>query len=246
MRAANVAVPQSQLPLGPANPRRQRGQKQFCLYCGCPADSREHVPPKALLEEPWPNNLRTVPACGECNRSWSLDEEYLAIVLAHVGHAPHLTAKVEDGGKFDRALKSSPSLDDRIIRSLSVADDGRGQFQPEMERITKVVEKVAFGLHALRYGRGASRSDFSCIAIAGPGEELPPPLIPALWIWPGIRRKPWTKVQQRVFRFLFAKGWLAGDAPLYCFIDLHDTLVAVVSCPPPVARRKGRLPSAPW
>jgi hypothetical protein len=115
-----------------------------------------------------------------------------------------------------------------------------------MERITKVVEKVAFGLHALRCGRGASRSDFSCIAIAGPGEELPPPLIPALWIWPGVRRKPWTTVQQRVFRFLFAKGWMAGDAPLYCFIDLHGTLVAVVSCPPPVARRKGRLPSAPW
>src|SRR5690606_29641066 len=136
-----------------------------------------------------------------------LDEEYLAIVLAHVGHAPHLAAKVDDGGTFDRALKSSPNLDDRIIRSLSVADDGRVHFQPEMERITRVVEKVAFGLHALRYGRGANRSDFSCIAIAGPGEELPPPLLPALWIWPGIRRKPWTKVQHRVFRFLFAKGW---------------------------------------
>jgi hypothetical protein len=167
-------------------------------------------------------------------------------VLAHVGHAPYLTAKVEDGGKFDRALKSSPTLDDRIIRSLSVADDGGVQFQPEMVRITRVVEKIAFGLHALRYGRGANRSDFSCIAIAGPGQELPPSLIPALWIWPGIRRKPWTKVQHRVFRFLFAKGWMAGDAPLYCFIDLYDTLVAVISCPPPVMRRKGRLPSAPW
>lgn len=107
-----MAENKPQLPLSPASPGRQKGLVQFCLYCGRPADTREHVPPKALLEQPWPNNLRTVPACGDCNGSWSLDEEYLAIVLAQIGHAPHLAAKVDGGGKFDRALKSSPKLHD--------------------------------------------------------------------------------------------------------------------------------------
>ncbi|HKT54823.1 MAG TPA: hypothetical protein VJP88_10260 [Caulobacteraceae bacterium] len=237
---------QLQLPLGPGVSRRQKGLDQFCLYCGRPADTREHVPPKTLLEKPWPINLRTVPACGPCNRSWSLDEEYLAVVLAHVGDAPHLAAKIEDGGKFDRSLQSFPGLDDRIIKSLSIDSEGRVRFEPEMGRIATVVEKVAFGLYALKYGRGASRSDFACIAVAGPGAELPPNLVPALWIWPGIRRKRWTPVQDSVFSFLFAKGWLAGDAPLYCFMNLHNTLIAVVSCPAAATRAKARLASAPW
>jgi hypothetical protein len=241
-----ATMKQLQLPLGPGKSRRHKGLDQFCLYCGRPADSREHVPPKTLLEKPWPINLRTVPACAPCNQSWSLDEEYLAVVIAHVGDAPHLAAKVENGGKFDRALQFSPHLDDRIINSLSVDAEGQVQFQPEMSRIAVVVEKVAFGLYALRYGRGASRADFSCVAVAGPGSELPPNLLPALWIWPGLRRKRWTPVQNNVFSFLFAKSWRAGDAPLYCFMDLHDTLIAAVRCPPPVARAKGRLTSAPW
>jgi hypothetical protein len=240
------AVKQLQLPLGPGVSRRRKGVDQFCLYCGRPADTREHVPPKALLEKPWPIDLRTVPACGPCNRSWSLDEEYLAVVLAHVGDVPHHAAKIEDGGTVDRALQSSPNLEDRIIRSLSVNADGRVLFRPEIERIAAVVEKVAFGLHALKYGLGFSQADFSCIAVAGPGEDLPPKLEPGLWTWPGQRRKRWTNVQDKVFRFLFAKGWLVGDAPLYCFINLHDTLIAVVSCPPAVTRAKGRLASAPW
>lgn len=168
------------------------------------------------------------------------------MVLAQVGNVPHLAAKVEEGGKIDRALQSSPNLDERIIRSLSVDPDGHVQFRPEIERIAAVVEKVAFGLHALKYGRGSGRSDFSCVAVAGPGQNLPPGLQTALWIWPGLRRKRWTRVQDKVFSFLFAKGWMVDDAPLYCFMNLHDTLVAAVRCPPPIARTKGRLASAPW
>jgi hypothetical protein len=237
---------QLQLPLEPGSARRRNGLDQFCLYCGRAADTREHVPPRTFLEQPWPINLRTVPSCLACNRAWSLDEQYLAVVLAQVGSVPHLAAKVEEGGMVDRALRASPKLDDRIIRSLSVAADGRVQFRPETGRIAAVVEKVAFGLHALKYGRGADQAAFSCRAVVGPGEDLPPGLQSALWIWPGLRRKRWTKVQDGVFSFLFAKGWMVNDAPLYCFLNLHDTLVAAVSCPPPVARVKGRLASAPW
>ena len=234
---------QLELPLEPGGFRRRKRIDQFCLYCGDPAGSRDHVPPKSLLLQPWPIDLRTVPACVPCNRSWSLDEQYIAVVLAQVGTVPHLSAKIEDGGVVDRALQSSPGLDERIIRSLSVDDEGRVEFTPEIERIAWVLEKVAFGLHALKYGRGPHRTEFACLAVTSPGEDLPPGLQPALWIWPGLRRKRWTKVQDKVFSFLFATGWRVDDAPLYCFMNLQDTLMAVISCPPPIARPKRRLAS---
>jgi len=94
------------------NGRRRRSSTLSCVYCGATANTRDHVPPKALLEEPRPINLRTVPACDSCNAGWSLDEEYMAVVLAQVGHRPHLMAKVEEGGAVDRALSAAPGLDE--------------------------------------------------------------------------------------------------------------------------------------
>ena len=40
-------------------------------------------------------------------------------------------------------------------------------------------------------------------------------------------------VQNGIFSYLFAKGWLVYDPPLYCLIDLHRTLLGVVACPDP-------------
>lgn len=58
--------------------KRMRGQ---CLYCGGPPETREHVPPKVLLDRPFPDNLPVVEACYECNNKFSKDEEYLACLL---------------------------------------------------------------------------------------------------------------------------------------------------------------------
>jgi len=40
------------------------------------------VPPKLLLERPFPPNLLTVPACADCNSAFKADDEYTRIVLA--------------------------------------------------------------------------------------------------------------------------------------------------------------------
>jgi hypothetical protein len=40
------------------------------------------VPPKLFLEQPFPANLMTVPACGDCNQSFKADDEYTRTVLA--------------------------------------------------------------------------------------------------------------------------------------------------------------------
>ena len=70
--------------------RRGRQKALFtpCVYCGDIADSKDHVPPKVLLETPYPPNLCTVPACRACNASYADDERYYRDAMAHVGFVP--------------------------------------------------------------------------------------------------------------------------------------------------------------
>lgn len=156
-------------------------------------------------------------------------------------------AKVEPGGVIDRTLSASPLLDDRIIDSLAIGEDGRVSFQPELDRIARITTKIAFGLFCLKYGPGPALPEFSTPWISGPEQQLPPHLVAAQWVWPGVRRKRWTTVQEDIFGFLFAKGWTTEDPPLYCMIELHRTIFAAVRCPAPVGRRKeSRLRAKPW
>lgn len=60
-----------------------RNKHRMCAYCGKIKKSTvDHVPPKLLLEQPFPPNLLTVPACEDCNQSFKADDEYTRTVLA--------------------------------------------------------------------------------------------------------------------------------------------------------------------
>lgn len=53
-----------------------------CVYCGADKNlTVDHVPPKLLLEKPYPPNLITVPACFACNQSFQKDDEYTRTML---------------------------------------------------------------------------------------------------------------------------------------------------------------------
>ena len=48
----------------------------ICIYCGKVAQTREHCPPRSFFpEHDFPENLRVLPACEECNKGFSHDEE---------------------------------------------------------------------------------------------------------------------------------------------------------------------------
>ena len=55
--------------------------KGFCVHCGGPSETVDHVPSKVLLDEPYPENLMAASACRKCNNDFSIDEEYLACLL---------------------------------------------------------------------------------------------------------------------------------------------------------------------
>ena len=59
----------------------QRKSSMTCVYCGGDADTREHCPPKSFLKEPYPNNLKLLPACGKCNNSFSQAEEKFKLLM---------------------------------------------------------------------------------------------------------------------------------------------------------------------
>jgi hypothetical protein len=62
--------------------RRSRPERP-CIYCGRVTDpTDDHVPPKLLLERPYPPNLLTVPACLRCNRGFARDDEYLRTTVS--------------------------------------------------------------------------------------------------------------------------------------------------------------------
>jgi hypothetical protein len=54
----------------------------ICAYCGEKPVTVDHVPPKLMLEEPYPPNLVTVPACESCNKKFMKDDEYARTVIA--------------------------------------------------------------------------------------------------------------------------------------------------------------------
>ena len=55
---------------------------QDCIYCdGGHQETRDHVPSKAFLDSPFPDNLPVVPSCHACNHGFAVDEEYLSCLI---------------------------------------------------------------------------------------------------------------------------------------------------------------------
>lgn len=116
---------------------------EACVYCGGAAETRDHVPSKVLLDEPYPEELHVVGACGSCNSSYSLDEQYLACfiecVLCGTVQVPDLQRP-----KVKRILAENPKLQ-RSIENTRSDRGGNLLWQPELDRVRKIVLKLARG-----------------------------------------------------------------------------------------------------
>jgi hypothetical protein len=92
----------------------QRNQ-EWCVYCGGGGETRDHVPSRIFLDEPYPENLPIVAACRRCNAGFSLDEEYLACLLECVlagTTEPERTSRT----KIRRILTADAWLKERSFR----------------------------------------------------------------------------------------------------------------------------------
>lgn len=115
----------------------------MCSYCGATSDTRDHVPSKILLEEPYPENLPVVPCCHKCNQGFSLDEEYFACAIECIIQG---TTDIEflNRQKIKSILLNKPSLKNRIENSFLI-DDGNKYLQIDLPRFEKIMIKLAKG-----------------------------------------------------------------------------------------------------
>lgn len=118
--------------------------KGICAYCGANADSRDHVPSKVLLDEPYPKNLPVADSCSKCNGGFSADEEYLACLIECVIHG---TTEPNDRfrEKVAKTLKARPSIAARIAHGKTSDQIGNPVWHPEYPRVREVVLKLARG-----------------------------------------------------------------------------------------------------
>lgn len=134
-------------------------QKSWCIHCtrsliGCETN-QDHVPTKSLLSKPRPHHLPVVTICRDCNNGFSRDEQYAVTFLSCVlsGSTDPLVQKYASAA---RALKASQALRVMIERSRTEYDTigGNGQvvWQPDMNRIHRVVLKNARGHAYFEYG----------------------------------------------------------------------------------------------
>jgi hypothetical protein len=114
----------------------------WCVYCGGSDETCDHVPSRVLLDEPLPEKLPVVPACGKCNNSFSRDEEYLACLVECA-----LTGSLATASKRPRIgsiLERSAGLAARLTAARTESE-GQVRFSAETERVRNVLVKLARG-----------------------------------------------------------------------------------------------------
>lgn len=121
-----------------------------CVYCGSESSTRDHVPSRVLLDEPFPPDLPVVQACEACNNGFSTDEQYLACLLECV-----LCGTVDPASvccdKIKRVLSENASLASRIAASCSADEIGNLLWEAEVDRVRNVILKLARGHVAYEY-----------------------------------------------------------------------------------------------
>ena len=108
-----------------------------CVYCGGPADTSDHTPPRCFLPKTMDvmDSVMTVPACSQCNIGYSQDEMRTAAVVCTVSFGEVDRIAVAPGGWVHSAMQRDPTLHDFVSSRLG-AD---GVFRPDGE----VVEAIA-------------------------------------------------------------------------------------------------------
>lgn len=127
-------------------------EKPRCVYCQGEANTRDHAPPRALLQRPFPSTLMTLPACQACNVSFSPDENVVRTLLALISSHPELIAAREPGGSVHRALERDGKLR-RTIESSRQPDGNFGLTEEISTCLRRVFTKTVQGLFFGLYGR---------------------------------------------------------------------------------------------
>ncbi len=116
-----------------------------CVYCMGKADSREHLPSKIFLDEPYPSQLAILPSCISCNNSFSSNEQYLACLIDYVQLKFEKLDKVKRP-KIEKTLHSRPHFGEILKQSTFYKENGELNYiEYDNEKVNSIVYKLAKG-----------------------------------------------------------------------------------------------------
>ncbi len=195
--------------------------KGWCVYCGMEDETRDHAPSRVFLDQPYPENMPIVPACQDCNQSFSLDEEYVACLI-ECAKAGSVELAGGSRPKIGKILARQAALANRLS-SARVASAESIAWRPEDSRVRNVVLKLARAHVAFEQNEPQLEQPSYCsvaplIAMSHCEREAfeTPPLS---GIWPEVcsralqrqvlepmGRPPWLVVQPERYRYMVTSG----------------------------------------
>ena len=134
---------------------KKNKDKILCAFCGEPAKSKDHVPPKGVFPDPKPTDLITVPACKKCNSETKLDDEYFRWLVATGSAKSETAVKLIKQRVLPRFKRRSALLRNIMKGSVEVAVYSEGgiylgrkpAFRFDRSRIQVVIDKTVRGLY---------------------------------------------------------------------------------------------------
>src|SRR5665213_1400458 len=226
-----------------------------CCYCGGPADTSDHTPPRCLLPKKLPNDVQamTIPACSACNGGYAVDEMRVAAVVCTVSFTQPDCDAVAIGGWVHSALQSDSSLNDFIGSRLGVD----GIFRPDQtvfQVLSRIMAKTATGLLFHEFGRLITPNRVEIIVIEHAKNVHPLALIEqhrrddrgwaevtpscrelerqviALSGQPPPNMPKWRVYVPDFFEYMFIRR---SNNSLLTAMNLHNALTVLVECPWP-------------
>lgn len=130
-----------------------RNSYSECIYCGERADTREHIPSKVFLSQPFPANLSTVPACSTCNNSYSNDELFLSLLIQILKQKHYGSAY-----SFSQEVNCRMEKNVKLVRDINnvIDTDNLINFHT---RILRVLTKLAIGHSVYEVSEGYFTDD---------------------------------------------------------------------------------------
>lgn len=140
----------------------QPPKSNTCVICGVrPATTVDHVPPKCFFKGVTNAQLRTVPACAECNNGASSDDEDIRFYIsAQIGKQNSASAMLWDQGAY-KTIRRKVKLRQSFLANAREVDvleeDGssttRLSFHVPVSTYQRVFERMTRGLYFFHTGR---------------------------------------------------------------------------------------------
>ena len=180
-----------------------------CFSCGATPTTRDHAPPRVFLDKPYPKDIIKVESCSACNESASLDEQYVACLI-EVALRGNTDPDDLQRPKVARTLRRDPALRARLARAKFDVD-GYIEFQPETERVIRVLTKMARGLWYFEHAEAPTDAEAICrlwTAPLTPQEASEFSRTNLLQGWPEIGSRAYVRACRGLVDPEYSSGWI--------------------------------------